>query len=126
MEFRGGLTGVLESVNIRKSCVLSKSFLTPGSGNQVLNLLFPLIMQTVQRTTKTFLENWLQKTVKQYVSAMNGHENGHLHDLIVSGVEKPLVEMVLKETCGNQTQAANILGINRNTLRKKIKEYDLK
>ena len=52
-------------------------------------------------------------------------ENGHLYDLILSGVERPLVKMVLKETTGNQTQAANILGINRNTLRKKIQEYNL-
>jgi Fis family transcriptional regulator len=56
---------------------------------------------------------------------MNGHGSGHLHDLVITGVEKPLVEMVLKETNGNQTQAANILGINRNTLRKKIQEYSL-
>ena len=83
-------------------------------------------MQKIERTTKTFLENWLQKTVKQYVVAMHGHDNGKLHDLIVSGVEKPLIEMVLNETGGNQTQAVSILGINRNTLRKKIKEYDLK
>ena len=82
-------------------------------------------MQNLQRTTKSFLEKWLQKTVKQYVSHMNGQDNGHLYELIVSGVEKPLVEIVLKETGGNQTQAANILGINRNTLRKKIQEYDL-
>ena len=83
-------------------------------------------MQKIERTTKTFLENWLQKTVKQYVVAMHGHDNGKLYDLIMSGVEKPLIEMVLNETGGNQTQAASILGINRNTLRKKIKEYDLK
>ncbi|MCH8158214.1 MAG: Fis family transcriptional regulator [Nitrospinae bacterium] len=82
-------------------------------------------MQNLQRTTKSFLEKWLQKTVKQYVSHMNGQDNGHLYELILSGVEKPLVEIVLKETGGNQTQAANILGINRNTLRKKIQEYDL-
>ncbi|HJL72761.1 MAG TPA: helix-turn-helix domain-containing protein [Nitrospinaceae bacterium] len=84
------------------------------------------IVQKIQRTTKTFLENWLQKTVKQYVVAMNGRDDGKLHDLILSGVEKPLIEMVLSETGGNQTQAASILGINRNTLRKKIKDYDLK
>ena len=82
-------------------------------------------MKKVERKTKTFLENWLQKTVKQYVVAMKDHKNGQLYDLILSGVERPLVEMVLKETAGNQTQAANLLGINRNTLRKKIKEYDL-
>ena len=83
-------------------------------------------MKKVERTTKTFLGNWLQKTIKQYVGAMKDHENGQLYDLVLSGVERPLVEMVLKETGGNQTQAANVLGINRNTLRKKIKEYDLR
>jgi len=82
-------------------------------------------MKKVERKTKTFLENWLQKTVKQYIVAMKDHENGQLYELILSGVERPLVKMVLKETAGNQTQAANVLGINRNTLRKKIKEHDL-
>ncbi len=74
---------------------------------------------------KSFVERWLNKTVKQYVSDMDVSQNGHLHDLIVSGVEKPLVEIVLKSTGGNQTQAANILGINRNTLRKKIKDFKI-
>ena len=44
----------------------------------------------------------------------------------MGGIEKPLVEIVLAETNGNQTKAANILGINRNTLRKKIAEYKIK
>ena len=82
-------------------------------------------MKKVESKTKTFLENWLQRTVKQYVVAMNDHGSGQLYDLILSGVERPLVKMVLEETAGNQTQAANVLGISRNTLRKKIKEYDL-
>ena len=74
----------------------------------------------------TFLEKWLDKSIKQYVGAMDEKNNGHLHELIIGGIEKPLVEIVLKETNGNQTQAANILGINRNTLRKKIAEYEIK
>ena len=82
-------------------------------------------MKQVERRAKNFLENWLHKTVKEYIVAMKGHENGQLYDLILSGVEKPLVEMVLKETSGNQTQTASVLGINRSTLRKKIKEYNL-
>ena len=74
----------------------------------------------------TFLEKWLDKSIKQYVSVMDEKNNSHLHELIMGGIEKPLVEIVLKETNGNQTQAANILGINRNTLRKKIAEYGIK
>ena len=75
--------------------------------------------------TGAFLENWLQKTVKQYVSVMNNHESGQLYDLVVMGVEKSLLEMVPTETGCNQTQVAKILGINQNTLRKNIQEYSL-
>ena len=75
--------------------------------------------------TWAFLENWLQKTVKQYVSVMNNHESGQLYDLVVMGVEKSLLEMVPAETGRSQTQVAKILGINQNTLRKNIQEYSL-
>ena len=82
--------------------------------------------QRNKKKIHTFLEKWLDKSIKQYVGAMDEKNNGHLHELIIGGIEKPLVEIVLKETNGNQTQAANILGINRNTLRKKISEYEIK
>ena len=83
-------------------------------------------VQSNEKKVHTFLEKWLDKSIKQYVGAMDEKNNGHLHELIIGGIEKPLVEIVLKETNGNQTQAANILGINRNTLRKKISEYEIK
>ena len=83
-------------------------------------------IQSNNKKVHTFLEKWLDKSIKQYVGAMDEKNNGHLHELIIGGIEKPLVEIVLKETNGNQTQAANILGINRNTLRKKISEYEIK
>ena len=86
----------------------------------------PREIQNNKKKVHTFLEKWLDKSIKQYVGAMDQKNNGHLHELIMGGIEKPLVEIVLKETNGNQTQAANILGINRNTLRKKIVEYEIK
>ena len=86
----------------------------------------PPAMKKTQKQVTTFLEKWLDKSIRQYVGAMDEKSNGHLHELIIGGIEKPLVEIVLKETGGNQTQAANILGVNRNTLRKKIAEYKIK
>ena len=83
-------------------------------------------MKKNQKEVTSFLEKWLDKSIRQYVGAMDVENNGHLHELIMGGIEKPLVEIVLKETGGNQTQAANILGVNRNTLRKKIAEYKIK
>ena len=72
------------------------------------------------------MEEIIRSRFIEYVGEMDGENNGHLHELIIRGIEKPLVEIVLKETNGNQTQAANILGINRNTLRAKITEYEIK
>lgn len=83
-------------------------------------------MKNNEKKVHNFLEKWLDKSIKQYVRVMGQDSNGYLHELIMGGIEKPLVEIVLKETNGNQTQAANILGINRNTLRKKIAEYEIK
>ena len=82
-------------------------------------------MSKVDKDIQTFLEKWLHKSVKKYVSHMDGRQDGGLHDLIIGGVEKPLLEIVLHQTEGNRTQAANILGINRNTLRKKIRDYNI-
>ncbi len=82
-------------------------------------------MQKVSRDIQTFLEDWLDKSIKQYISKMDGNGNGQLHDLIIDAIEKPLFKMVLKEMQGNQTKTANILGINRNTLRKKIREHKI-
>ena len=100
-----------------------------GRTSQFSNLILEINLPQMKKTQKqvtTFLEKWLDKSIRQYVGEMDEKNNGHLHELIMGGIEKPLVEIVLKETGGNQTQAANILGINRNTLRKKIAEYKIK
>ncbi|MDE3225002.1 MAG: hypothetical protein KGO52_01640 [Nitrospirota bacterium] len=46
-----------------------------------------------------------------------------LHPILIKAVEEPLITLVLRETNGNQMQAADLLGMNRNTLRKKINEF---
>jgi len=52
-------------------------------------------------------------------------ESGDLYGLILEQMERPLIRFVLEKTRGNQVKAAEILGINRNTLRKKIQELDI-
>ena len=53
------------------------------------------------------------------------HASANLYDLMIGLVEKPLLRAVLRETGGNQVRAAQILGINRNTLRKKLTEHGI-
>jgi two-component system nitrogen regulation response regulator GlnG len=71
-------------------------------------------------------ENFLEEKLADLVDRMGGLEAGDIHSMVIQRVEKPLITLVLKKTEGNQVRAANLLGINRNTLRKKIKELGIR
>ena len=60
-----------------------------------------------------------------YFESLNGDRPGDLYDLVIGEVERPLFQAVMDFTDGNQSQAAGILGINRGTLRKKLRFYSL-
>lgn len=66
-----------------------------------------------------------EQAIETYFANLNGDAPGALYDLVMQEVERPLFRTVMDFTGGNQTQAASILGINRGTLRKKLKTYDL-
>jgi Fis family transcriptional regulator len=63
--------------------------------------------------------------VEQYLKDLRGTEPGALHALFISAAEKPLLEVVMQHAEGNQSRAAAWLGINRNTLRRKLLDHDL-
>ena len=64
-------------------------------------------------------------SVENYLRQLDGHDVSELFALVMKEVEAPLLEAVLAHTNGNQSRAAAILGINRATLRKKLKRYGL-
>jgi two-component system, NtrC family, nitrogen regulation response regulator GlnG len=69
------------------------------------------------------LEEIIERKLLECVRGLRERSNANLYDLIIGLVEKPLLRAVLRETSGNQVRAAQILGINRNTLRKKLTEH---
>ncbi len=75
--------------------------------------------------TDTSLEGIIGGTMTEGVRRLRGHASANLHGLMVGLVEKPLLRAVMRETRGNQVRAAQLLGINRNTLRKKLKEHGI-
>jgi len=76
-------------------------------------------------TTPLPLSVQVKKTVNHYFSQLNGHDTTGLHAMVMSEVEKPLIEAALDYCSQNQTKAAKILGLSRSTLRKKIELYGL-
>lgn len=67
----------------------------------------------------------VRRVMKQYFKDLDGERPGPVYDMVVASVEKPLIEVVMVQAEGNQTRAAEMLGINRNTLRKKMTEYGI-
>ncbi|MBK9217566.1 MAG: Fis family transcriptional regulator [Uliginosibacterium sp.] len=61
----------------------------------------------------------------RYFTDLDGEAPDALHEMVMRQVERPLLEYALRRSNGNQTQAAELLGITRNTLRRKIADYGL-
>ena len=75
--------------------------------------------------TTVSLKDYIEKRLHDFIKRFKSSEGSNLYYTLLREIEKPLITMVLKETKGNQLEAAHILGLNRNTLRKKIKELNI-
>ncbi|RMG72246.1 MAG: response regulator [Nitrospirae bacterium] len=71
------------------------------------------------------LEDFLRRKLQGYLSHINRVGNVPLYEIVVSEVEKALLKLAIEETEGNQLKASKMLGLNRNTVRSKIKKYNL-
>jgi Fis family transcriptional regulator len=71
------------------------------------------------------LRSQAEEALQSYFEALNGHKPAHLYELVIREVEEPLFKVVMGHVHGNQSRAATILGINRGTLRKKLKEFGI-
>ncbi|MCK0506877.1 MULTISPECIES: helix-turn-helix domain-containing protein [Aromatoleum] len=67
----------------------------------------------------------IHRTLDQYFRDLDGEKPAAIYDMVIRNVERPMLEFVLRQANGNQTVAAEMLGINRNTLRRKLTEYEL-
>ena len=71
------------------------------------------------------LRDSVKVSVKNYLAQLNGQDVDDLYELVLAEVEQPLLDMIMQYTRGNQTRAASMMGINRGTLRKKLKKYGM-
>jgi len=72
------------------------------------------------------IRNSVTDVLEAYFADLNGYQGAEgVYQMVLREVERPMLEVVLKHTRGNQTKAAELLGINRGTLRKKLREHGL-
>jgi len=71
------------------------------------------------------LSECVETALKDYFKHLEGHSAANLYEMLLAEVEAPLFKATLEHTNGNQSRAAEILGLNRGTLRKKLKTYGL-
>ncbi len=71
------------------------------------------------------LRTQAEEALDGYFDTLNGQSPAHLYALVMREVEEPLFKVVMRHVEGNQSRAATILGINRGTLRKKLKEFGI-
>ena len=113
----------LKNVMARIAIISEEGNITPEDASPLLH--------SYERKTNTDnrkLRDKIKEITQGYLSELTAHkkQEGDLYAELVAEVERPLIELTLKETGGNQIKAAKILGLNRNTLRAKIRAHDLK
>ena len=82
-------------------------------------------LQLVKESHEQPLRDCVTSALEAYFSQLSGHPPTNVYRLVLEEMEQPLLQTVLKYAGGNQTRAAEILGLNRGTLRKKLKQYGL-
>jgi Fis family transcriptional regulator, factor for inversion stimulation protein len=75
--------------------------------------------------SRQLIEDCVRTSLEKFLKDLDGESVTNVYDMVLKNVERPVLEVVMRHVGANQSQAAAILGINRNTLRKKLGEHGL-
>lgn len=124
LESRTGQEGAItlpEHIDPSRTLVIAGSRTVLRKTARLMQLLTQQNGQLHQgKSRDASLEGYLEMKMGDFVKGMRNGSARNLHPILISAVERPLITSALRETRGNQIQAAELLGLNRNTLRKKI------
>ena len=82
-------------------------------------------LKLVEEAENRPLRDCVSLALQNYFDHLDGHGASDVYQMVLTEVEQPLLQVVLNYTGGNQTRAAEILGLNRGTLRKKLRQYGI-
>jgi Fis family transcriptional regulator len=83
-------------------------------------------MATEQHIDESELATCVRRVLLEYFKDLDGEAPSGIYEMVVNCVERPVLDLVLYQADGNQSRAAEWLGINRNTLRKKMQQHGIK
>ena len=83
------------------------------------------VAPTGTNTREQSLRDCVAATMEEYFRNLDGQDVSDVYDMVLQQIEPPLLDIVMQNTRYNQTKAAELLGLNRATLRKKLKRYNL-
>ena len=78
-----------------------------------------------KKNTNNLLSDAVENSLAHYFDQLNGEEATGIYEMVIKDTERPLLKITMEQAFGNQTRAAKMLGINRNTLKKKLASYGL-
>jgi Fis family transcriptional regulator, factor for inversion stimulation protein len=84
------------------------------------------MMNRMNEKNDSEMARLVRRAIDGYFKDLDGEQASGVYDMVINCIEKPLLESVLHRVRGNQTHAAQLLGLNRNTLRKKMKSHGIK
>jgi Fis family transcriptional regulator, factor for inversion stimulation protein len=80
---------------------------------------------TLEGQAMPTLNEIVTNNLQKYFQNLDGEVPSSIYDMVIDAVERPMLEVVMREAEGNQSRASEMLGINRNTLRKKLSQHGL-
>ncbi|MCH8040478.1 MAG: hypothetical protein IH977_09045 [Nitrospinae bacterium] len=120
------LARLTQSIDLSKTCILAGPLPVFEAAEKLSQVLGNGRLNTQEDQRRDFtLEGYVEAKFGDFVRAMKASSARSLYSTLIRTVERPLIELALRETNANQIQAARLLGMNRNTLRKKITEFKI-
>lgn len=100
-------------------------FQEPTLSQPSINRVQPEVQATESVVTTASLRENVEMAMANYFKHLDGQPVTDVYQMVLSEIEAPMLEQVMKYVRNNQTKAAQLLGLNRGTLRKKLKQYGL-
>lgn len=121
----GGIATIPSNMDLSHTLVITGSRTVLKRASKFMQAMARLKAAGTNGSSAFSLDDYIEWKMGDFVKGMRNGSGRNLHPMLITAIERPLITRALQETKGNQIQAAELLGLNRNTLRKKIQDLHI-